>query len=286
MADVGDGGGEDHGKHGKKGRKKGGNPRVDMTPMVDLAFLLLTFFVLTSNLNKAKTMEMAVPKTPTDTANLTPIDDDFANTILIDGNKEGKFYVYHGKLDPSPGKPPFKLEEYTLDPKKGLRPYILSQNTKVTAEMKTLRNIYKSGKFEQADYGKLKTILAEKARPNENPNFRDSIVEKRKMEDYTAAMVRLDNDLIKKEMSDTTYRLVAGNIRNDDKAPFFIVKWCGDAKYNDVINIIDELKIADIAKYALTKATKPELVKLSAKTGRSYPELSEPDPVVPGAQNP
>ncbi len=286
MADVGDGGGEDHGKHGKKGRKKGGNPRVDMTPMVDLAFLLLTFFVLTSNLNKAKTMEMAVPKTPTDTANLTPIDDDLANTILIDGNKEGVYYVYHGKLEPEAPKPPFQWLEFTLAPKKGLRDYMLSQNTKVSAEIKTLRTIYKSGKFDQSDYGKLKAILASKIVPHENPALRDTIVENRNIEDYRKAIARLDNDLIKKEISDTTYKLVASNIRNDAKAPFFIIKWCGDAKYNDVINIIDELKIADVSKYALTKATKPELIKLKAKTGRNYPELSEPDPVVPGAQNP
>jgi len=94
MAEIADGGGGDHGKHGKKGRKKGGgNPRVDMTPMVDLAFLLLTFFVLTSNLNKAKTMEMAVPKDKVDT-NGMKIDDDLAHTILLDGNKDGKIYVY------------------------------------------------------------------------------------------------------------------------------------------------------------------------------------------------
>jgi biopolymer transport protein ExbD len=278
MADVDSGGGGDHGKHGKKGRKKSGNPRVDMTPMVDLAFLLLTFFVLTSNLNKAKTMEMAVPKTPTDTSNTTKIDDDLANTILIDGNKEGKFYVYHGAFNPKPPAPPPTLEEYTMDPKKGIRQFILSKNTKVSGEMKTLRTIYKSGKFEQPDYNKLKVILTEKAQPQTNPLYLDTIVEKRKVEEYKKAMARMDLDLAKKEMSDTTFRLVAANIRNDDKAPFFIVKWCGDAKYNDVINIIDELKIADVSKYALTKVSKPELQALSGKTGIKYPELSEPDP--------
>jgi biopolymer transport protein ExbD len=277
MADVNSGGGDDHGKHGKKGRKKGGgNPRVDMTPMVDLAFLLLTFFVLTSNLNKPKTMEMAVPKTPTDTAHLTKIDDDYANTIIIDGNKEGKFFVYHGKFDPK-DKPPTTFEEYTLDPKNGLRQYILSQNTKVTGEMKTLRTIYKSGKLGQAEYQKIKGILAQKAQPD--PLYPDSIIEKRKIEEYNKAMARMDKDLVKNEMSDTTFRLVGSNIRNDDKAPFFIVKWCADAKYSDVINIIDELKIADVSKYALTKASKPELQRLSGKTGKRYPELSEPDPV-------
>ena len=276
MAEVQSGGGDDHGKHGKKGRKKGGgNPRVDMTPMVDLAFLLLTFFVLTSNLNKAKTMEMAVPKDTQDTALKTKIDDDLAYTILLDGNKEGKFYVYHGKFNTDP---PPALNDYTLDPKKGLRPYLLEKNTKVTSEMKTLRTIYKSGKFDQASYSKLQTILAQKAQAGP---LDDSIVVKRKKQDYAKALTRMDIDLKKNEMTDTTYRIVSANIRNDDKAPFFIIKWGGEAKYNDVINVIDELKIADISKYALTKISRPELQALSGKTGINYPELSLPDPNAP-----
>ncbi|CAN5313264.1 hypothetical protein BH09BAC5_BH09BAC5_00960 [soil metagenome] len=275
MADVGSGGGEDHGKHGKKGRKKSSNPRVDMTPMVDLAFLLLTFFVLTSNLNKAKTMEMAVPKDTQDTALKTKIDDDIANTILLDGNKEGKFYVYHGKFNTDP---PPSLKDFTLDPKTGIRSYMLETNTKVSGEMKLLRTVFKSGKFDQTSYGKLKTILGEKAQAGP---LDDSIVISRKKADYSKTMAHLDRDLIKKEMTDTTFKLIAANIRNDDKAPFFIIKWGGDAKYNDVINIIDELKIADISKYALTKISRPELQALSGKTGIKYPELSEPDPNAP-----
>lgn len=63
MAEVNTGDGGGHGKHDKKRAKKA-STKIDMTPMVDLAFLLLTFFVLTSTFNKAKTMEINLRRNP------------------------------------------------------------------------------------------------------------------------------------------------------------------------------------------------------------------------------
>jgi len=45
-------------KH-KKQRRLG--VRIDMTPMVDVAFLLLTFFMLTTSMNRPQTMEINLP---------------------------------------------------------------------------------------------------------------------------------------------------------------------------------------------------------------------------------
>ena len=59
-ADVGgDGGGR--GRHKKKHAKKRMGVRIDMTPMVDVAFLLLTFFMLTTVMRKQQTLEINLP---------------------------------------------------------------------------------------------------------------------------------------------------------------------------------------------------------------------------------
>ena len=56
------GGGKARGKGAKKGKtKKRINVRIDMTPMVDVIMLLLTFFMLTTVFSTPQTMEINVP---------------------------------------------------------------------------------------------------------------------------------------------------------------------------------------------------------------------------------
>ena len=46
---------------GKKKKKHRAGVHIDMTPMVDVAMLLLTFFMLTTVFNKPQTMELNLP---------------------------------------------------------------------------------------------------------------------------------------------------------------------------------------------------------------------------------
>lgn len=95
MAEVntGDGGGG-HGKHEKKRAKKA-STRIDMTPMVDLAFLLLTFFILTSTFNKPKAMEINYPADPKDKDTKPPKINNALTFILTDNDG---IYYYPGEF--------------------------------------------------------------------------------------------------------------------------------------------------------------------------------------------
>ncbi|NTW81906.1 MAG: biopolymer transporter ExbD [Chlorobiaceae bacterium] len=81
-------------KKGKKHSKRIGF-RLDMTPMVDVAFLLLTFFMLTTTFSKANTMEINLPPemtevkvAETNVLTLRIADDEFAYCSL--GNEAPK----------------------------------------------------------------------------------------------------------------------------------------------------------------------------------------------------
>ena len=75
---------------GKKGGIIRKTMRVDMTPMVDLGFLLITFFMFTTNFSKPNVMDIAFPaKGPH-----APTEIDYRNQITFILGKDGKVFYY------------------------------------------------------------------------------------------------------------------------------------------------------------------------------------------------
>jgi biopolymer transport protein ExbD len=194
MADMGEGGGGgDHGK-GKKRAKKS-STRVDMTPMVDLAFLLLTFFVLTSTFSKPKVMSLVYPAKvdkPVD----NPVRINNAITFLL--TEDEIFYYtgqYYSKANPGPNGPT-KLLETDFGPK-GVRKLLADGNSYVLEGKEKLKD-------------------------------------------------KLD----KKQLADTTYLSMLSKLKQNKEALKVLIKTDDKATCKNFIDLIDELKIAEIGVIA------------------------------------
>ena len=91
---------KDSGAKGGKVRSKKQVPHVDLTPMVDLAFLLITFFMLVTTFNKPNIMDLGLPAKPDPTApKPPPTEIDLSNSISLIVGKDNRIF-YH-QLAPS-----------------------------------------------------------------------------------------------------------------------------------------------------------------------------------------
>ena len=118
---TGDGGG---GKGGKV-RSKKQNSKVDLTAMVDLAFLLITFFMLTTTLSKPQSMSLGLPD-KNEKGDNTKVDENRTMTILLGDND--KLVRYVGLLaTPVAGGTP---KDFAYG-KEGIRQELLSRKKKV-----------------------------------------------------------------------------------------------------------------------------------------------------------
>lgn len=126
---------EGGGKKGGKRRAKKLSTHIDMTPMVDLACLLLTFFMLTTAFSKPKVMEIVLPEPPKkDDPKPPEISEKRTVNFILD--EKGKVYWYNGMIHP--GKPAPELHETDFS-KDGVRKILLQRNKEVFNKIEILR---------------------------------------------------------------------------------------------------------------------------------------------------
>jgi biopolymer transport protein ExbD len=210
MAEMAESGGGGHDKKGKKRAKKA-STRVDMTPMVDLAFLLLTFFVLTSTFSKPKVMSLAYPAKVND---IPPGKTPKLNNGITFLLSENKIFYYTGEFYPAerPGENgPTKLTSTDFSAA-GVR--------KVLADLNSYVLLRKEG-----------------------------LVKKVKA----------------KQMADTTFTREMEQLKGKPEALKVLVKTDDKALCKNFIDLIDEVKIAEIGVIAPVPILPEELKLLEAE---------------------
>jgi biopolymer transport protein ExbD len=210
MAEIADSGGGGHAKGGKK-RPKKGSTRIDMTPMVDLAFLLLTFFVLTSTFSKPKVMAIVYPAKPDPTIEQEPSVVNNAITFIV---TEDRLFYYEGEFyapgNPK-GKPATVLSETDFSAQ-GVRKLLADKNTYVLREMAKLDAQYRENK-----------------------------------------------------MQDSTRTRLVREVKTDQKALKVLIKTDTEATCKNFIDLVDELRIANIGVIAPVDLTVSEEKLLKEK---------------------
>ncbi|MBL8002812.1 MAG: biopolymer transporter ExbD [Flavobacteriales bacterium] len=194
-APGGEGAAPGGGRHQKKRAKKG-STKIDMTPMVDLAFLLLTFFILTTTMYKPSTLQLTFPVPPEDDQ---PKElDKVNNALTLFLTKKDAIYYYKDAFKPG--------------------------ETQLT----------------QTNFKDVEKLLIE---------MNKSTVER---------INELSKQLNEKKITEEVYDSLKNEAQKKKEALFVIIKPDVDAKFRNMIDIVDEMDISGIGKYAVQDTIKPE----------------------------
>ena len=195
MADVPGAEGGGGGRHQKKRAKKG-STKIDMTPMVDLAFLLLTFFILTTTMYKPSTLQLTFPVPPDPNAP-KPILDKVNNAVTIFLTKDDQIFYYKDAFKPG--------------------------ETQLT----------------RTDFSKITPLLID---------WNKTTFE---------AIQELGRKLNANQITQAAYDTLKNNAQKEKDAVFVIIKPDRDAKYRNMIDMVDDMAISGIGKYAVQDTIKP-----------------------------
>jgi len=186
---------EGHKGKGKRKAKKHGT-HIDMTPMVDLACLLLTFFMLTTAFNKPKVMEILLPEKPKENEKPPELDKDRALNILLVENDKILWYV--GLADPNKTLPVLAEADYSKD---GIRKVLLQRNKELFTRVASMKK------------------------------------------DVTEGKLKIPRDSVDSR--------IKRFYKEDKNGPIVLIKAADGVKYRNIVDIIDEMAITNIARYTL-----------------------------------
>jgi biopolymer transport protein ExbD len=111
------------GKKGGKVRSKKASTRIDLTAMVDLAFLLITFFIMATTLAKPKAMDTFWPDKSKKDVQL-PVAASSTMTVLLGSNHQLAWYIGE------PGKSAPTIDNFG---KNGIRKTLIEEGKKIEA---------------------------------------------------------------------------------------------------------------------------------------------------------
>lgn len=195
-------GGDGGGKH-KGGKPKGKkmSTRIDFTPMVDLGFLLITFFMLTTTMSKPQTMSVMLPSNEkVEIDNKVPE----SATITVIIGKNNKIYYYEGKTPEDASG----LKETDLSAN-GLRKILVAKNAPYITRIDELKARYPDKK---------------------------------------------DEETLKKAIQEVKYERLA---------TVLLMKATEKGVFSNMVDVIDEMNVAEIGKYAIVdlSAKEKEMLK-------------------------
>ena len=193
------------GKH-KKLRAKKASTHIDMTPMVDLAFLLLTFFMLTTTFSKPKTMDITMPIKDPDKKNETKVPQSQTISLLL--TEKNRIIWYQGVDDPAV-PPETHIADFSLNGPNSIHKLLVDRNKLVSDEVQAVKDSVAKG------------------------------------------LIKNDKDEIK--------RHVAAVKTSEKKGLIVLIKPDDKSKYKNLVDILDEMLICNVSRYAIVDVSANEL---------------------------
>ena len=201
MASIDTGGGDSGHKKGPGVKKaKRLSTRVDMTPMCDLGFLLITFFIFTTTMQTPTTMDLNMPKDTEKKEEQNEVKQSGALTIML--GKGDQVYYYEGQL-------------------------------KVDAT---------GNNFQQTTFKGIRDVIINKKKDVISRYVPDPIKDEEIKQDYK-----------KRHPGDPNWEKAAL-----DKDFVVIIKPDPDATYKNTVDILDEMAINNVKRFAMVKITDDE----------------------------